>query len=504
MKIQELFDIDHFIKTNDIKEVTSQQIYKSQGAFNPTGLFSEDIFGQTNEERSYKCGYIKLPVHIFNPAIAKTIISRSGGIIRKMAYGEIKCNLIDGTLVEDKEGEFSGFKDLYNIWDQIDINKTLKTRSDVNINILTKSPKRLLFNDKVIVLPPNFRPIGMRNGRQVKNELNSLYMAIIGLKSVTAHTTSNPNQVYCKFQNATMNIFTYIHDHVGTKNGFFQKNLLAKSTMFTARNVISAPSYNANRRPPVGVFKTGYPLHTCVSMFKPFVLYEMRNFLSYSNIQQMHTDPSEIDSTMLEYIYDNKFIEDLCEIYMNNPGSRFRIMYLDEENTLPIKIEYMDLNKNEKVIRPLTLTDVIYQCCKRAIVDKDKMIYLVRYPIGDCYGSFFTRCHILSTNKTTRIEFLGETFDYYPIIDLSLSHNRISTSFAETLTPSNSRLKAICGDYDGDTVKSTGIWSDEANEQAKKIMLSKIYNIKSDANSIYDIGIECLNGLYALTKVNET
>jgi hypothetical protein len=63
-------------------------------------------------------------------------------------------------------------------------------------------------------------------------------------------------------------------------------------------------------------------------------------------------------------------------------------------------------------------------------------------------------------------------------------------------------LQAIGGDYDGDTVKSVGIWSDEANAKAEELMMSKIYNIKPDCTTMYSIQIECLGGLYALTKGN--
>ena len=124
MKIQELFDIDRYITTNQLGEVKSQHIYRTQTQFNPEGLFSEEIFGQTAAEQRYRCGYIKLPVHVFNPCVAKTIIARSGGIIRKMAYGETKCYLKDGVLVPNKEGQYCGLRDLYEIWDQIDIRKT--------------------------------------------------------------------------------------------------------------------------------------------------------------------------------------------------------------------------------------------------------------------------------------------------------------------------------------------------------------------------------------------
>jgi hypothetical protein len=502
MKIQELFDIDRYIKTNDLKEVKSQHIYKTQNQFNPEGLFSEEIFGQTAEEQKYRCGYIKLPVHVFNPSVAKTIIARSGGIIRKMAYGETKCDLKNGVLVPNKEGQYCGLKDLYEIWDQIDIRKTLNTRSDDNIDILTKSPKRLLFNDKVLVLPPAFRPIGMRNGRRTKNELNSLYTHIIGLKSVTAHTTSNVYQIYAKFQDSIMNIYTYIHDYVGSKNGFFQKHLLAKTTTFTARNVISAPRYNTDM-PPVGIFKTGYPLHTCATLFRPLVTFQMKQFFTYSNIQDIHPNKEEVKPGVLNNIYDNKMIEDLCTIYMENPGSRFRIMYLDAENTIPLQMEYLDIKKNETVTRPVTLTDVIYLCCKIVIEDAGRMVYTVRYPIGDYLGSFFTKVHILSTLETTRIQFRGETYNYYPVIDVERPHNRVATSFIETINMSNSRLKALGADYDGDTVKSIGLWSDEANQKAEELMYSKIYNIKAECDSVYVVEIECLNGLYALTKRNE-
>jgi hypothetical protein len=102
--IQSLFDIDRFIKVNSLKEVTSQAIYKTASVFNPEGLFSEEIFGQTEGDRNYTCAYISLPIHIFNPSVAKTILQRSGGIIKKMAYGDVRCNLVDGKLVEAADG----------------------------------------------------------------------------------------------------------------------------------------------------------------------------------------------------------------------------------------------------------------------------------------------------------------------------------------------------------------------------------------------------------------
>ena len=499
MKIVGLFDIDEFIKINQTGEVTSAAMYRSTNQFNPDGLFSEEIFGQTEEEQKYRCGYIKLPIHVFNPDIAKNIIGRGGGIIRKMAYAEIKCDLIDGKLVESPDGQYTGLRDLYKIWDQIDIRKTLQTKNDKNLNILIKSPKRLLFNDKVLVLPTSFRPTGMRNGKQVKSELNSLYIRIIGLKSVTAHTTANIHKIDSQLQDAVVEIYTYIHKYVSTKNGYFQRNLLAKNTVATCRNVISAPSYRSNN-PEIGIFRTGYPLMSLASMFQPFVKFHMKQFLSYDNIVSFHPTPDEVSRENIANIYDDKMIDDLIRIYMQNPGARFRIMYLDPDNKTPIIFTALNTKTNEPISRPLTLTDVIYLCCYRATVAADRHVYTVRYPIGDHLGAFFTKVHVLSTNTTVSVQFQGETYPTYPDIDLSLSHMRVSTSFVDVVQRSNSRLSNLGGDYDGDTIKSTGIWSDEANEQAEKMMLSKVYNLRPDLTAAYPIAIEALNGLYGLTK----
>ena len=58
MRIIELEDIDKDIKVNDMKEVTSSIIYSTSNHYNSAGLFSEEIFGQTEDERTYRCGYI--------------------------------------------------------------------------------------------------------------------------------------------------------------------------------------------------------------------------------------------------------------------------------------------------------------------------------------------------------------------------------------------------------------------------------------------------------------
>lgn len=500
MKIIELYDIDKDVKLNNMGEVTSSVIYTTSNHYNPQGLFSEEIFGQTEDERTYRCGYIKLPIHVFNPGIAKTIILRSGGIIKKLAYAEIKCNLVNGMLIPSEDGEYTGINDLYKIWDDLDIKRIFaKSRNADAINILTNSPKRLIFNDKVLVIPPNMRKISELNGRQTKSEINSLYIKLLGLKHVTTYTTTSVHKVYNNIQDTVIAIYTFFQTFVSSKNGFFQKALMSKNTAQIARNVISAPSYKDDD-PEVGIFKTGYPLHSICSMFKPFVKFHMKQFLSYDNISMIHPNPDEVKRDNIANIYDDRMIEDLIRIYMLNPGSRFRILYLDPEKTKPIIFQAINTKTNETITRPFTLTDLIFLSSYYAVIVPDKMVYLVRYPIGKYLGAFFTGVFLLSTNETYPIQYQGINFKKYPIIDPTLSHAKVSTLFVDVVNMANSKLANIGGDYDGDTIKSTGLWTDEANENARRLMKSKIYNVKLDGSAAFPCEREQLNGLYGLTK----
>jgi hypothetical protein len=500
MRILELEDIDKDIKLNEMREVKSQIIYYPVGSFNPDGLFSEEIFGQTTDERTYRCGYIKLPIHVFNPGVAKNIIMKSGGILKKMANAEVKCDVEGGMLIPKEDGKYTGLKDLYDIWDQLDLKKIFaKSRNIDGLNILLKSPKRLIWNDKVLVIPPNLRPIADQHGRQVKSEINTLYSRLLGYKSVTSYTTTAVNQVYLKIQNTVIAIYVYLNNFVSGKTGFFQKALLSKNTLGATRNVISAPSYRTGKV-KIGIYKTGFPLMSICSMFKPFVKFHMKQFMSFDNIQAVHTNPEEVVRENIMNLYDDRAIEELIQIFMFNPGSRFKVLYLDPNNEKPLMFNAINLKTREVINRPFTLTDLVYLASYQSVIVPDRMAYVVRYPIGKQMGAFFTGCHIMSTNVTTEIQYQGIDYDTYPVVDVEASHARVSTMFVDVVNMSNSRLDNIGGDYDGDTIKSTGIWSDEANDKARQLMKSKSYNIYINGDSAYPIAKECLNSLYCLTK----
>jgi len=76
-------------------------------------------------------------------------------------------------------------------------------------------------------------------------------------------------------------------------------------------------------------------------------------------------------------------------------------------------------------------------------------------------------------------------------------------SFIDALIPGNSSLKSLNGDYDGDTLSVIGLFSEEANKEAREYINSAGYFVTStnkNIRSIGSIGKEYVMGLYMLTK----
>ncbi len=82
----------------------------------------------------------------------------------------------------------------------------------------------------------------------------------------------------------------------------------------------------------------------------------------------------------------------------------------------------------------------------------------------------------------------------------NMKPENISTIFPDSLTFSNMMLEGIGGDYDGDQVTIKGLYSQEANIEAEKIMNSLSYIININGENMRTSSKECIEGLYQLTR----
>ena len=91
-------------------------------------------------------------------------------------------------------------------------------------------------------------------------------------------------------------------------------------------------------------------------------------------------------------------------------------------------------------------------------------------------------------------------YKYYPNIDLSCDANTVSTMFQDTLNMSNIMLKGLGGDYDGDQVTIKSLYTQEANEEAEKILKSASYIINGYGENMRTSTKECIEAMYQLTR----
>ena len=155
----------------------------------------------------------------------------------------------------------------------------------------------------------------------------------------------------------------------------------------------------------------------------------------------------------------------------------------------------------EPMLRPMTLTDLMFMAAYD--VCKDKHVYITRYPITHYLGVFPIGISVLSTHKTMKLTTKGVTYERYPVVDPDLPKSQVATSFADTVRFQNIYLSCLGGDYDGDQISVKGVFSQSANEEARKILHSKINIIGLGGNGLRTTTNETVQTLYSMTKFNE-
>ena len=69
---------------------------------------------------------------------------------------------------------------------------------------------------------------------------------------------------------------------------------------------------------------------------------------------------------------------------------------------------------------------------------------------------------------------------------------------------SNAYLSGMGGDYDGDQCTCKGVYTREANEELKDFMNSKENFVTFGCAPLREPGADCLQSIYAITKVLST
>ena len=148
--------------------------------------------------------------------------------------------------------------------------------------------------------------------------------------------------------------------------------------------------------------------------------------------------------------------------------------------------------------RPLTWTDLLYMAAFD--VTKDKYLFLTRYPVTSNLSIYSSGIHVNSTLQTQKMIIEGQVYDYYPKIDFTVPYSLVQAQFIDTLVMFNGHLKALGADFDGDTLVLRGCFTQEANNEAKKLLYSISNILDVTGANIRKTERDAIQCLYNLTK----
>ena len=470
MKI-DLLDIDTLIDVNKLREVTSVRLFSNKMTFEPGGLLSHDIFGQSKSDRRSTFAYITLKRHFIHPHLYDKVIKRMQRNITYCISGQRKFIIRDGIMVEDETG-WTGIDKLYEHWDEIDWSKS-KSANQVNKELMKTLKRDDVFIDKMLVCPPAYRDVtiaGTIDNSDHVNELNDLYLKLlrsVALLSEGGIFAYRQYSTQYKLQETLVEIIDYFKNQISKKHGLIRKNLLGKSVDYGTRAVISSNNYNNERLEDsmVDMDHSAVPISHCCSLFYPFIEAWLTNFFQ----REIINDPNAIvfydQETNREVVgsikdaeaqFSEKNIKKIINDYILNPDNRFKKLIVDVE--IPLQkgsiVKKCSVILKGKVILPnnastvlnraMTVTDLLYLAC--VDVCEKRHIMVSRYPVGTDKGIYFNKIRVSSTRRHIKLIFNGKEYPFYPDINFNTEEDKVGIQFIDTLVMANAHLDGMGAD----------------------------------------------------------
>ena len=463
-----LLNKDKFVAVNELEEVTNP-ISLGRGFIpTPDGVLSQEIFGTSTRDRKMTFAYINLRCDLLQPIIYKTIKRldrRIDDILTRNTNFKIDK---DGQIVEDENGD-TGIEWLYENWNKVKWKKNDSKIRSQRIELLEIHTRDELFQSKEIVCPAFYRDVNLQSasgGKPSVHIINSYYTKLIQLASMLDQGNFSFTLNYTKYrmQQTIVQIYDEFKNRVEKKRGAIKQAVLGKSIDYGARLVISTPKFTANRPSDMLVDYThvGIPLGYCISLFTPFFVGWIQRFFqnelerigykiaAYSN-KTKKIEYYQVKDPLIQF--NDEVIHHMMKTYIRSASQRFEPIMIEcvDGNKYPMRLksqmgfnEDFDPNANPKDIlskRDFTLTDLFYIAA--VDITKDKHVYITRYPIADASSVFPCGISVLSTNETMEVEYDGQIYLHYPIVDLKMPPETVPTQFIEVLNMSNVFLQGI-------------------------------------------------------------
>ena len=516
---EELINVDKFVDLNNLEEITNPIMLDKSFAPTPDGILSTQIFGASVKTRRTTFAYINLNCHVLQP-IAYRTFKRLDRRIVDIISGTKKF-IIDktGALVEDEEKGDTGSEWLYKNWNKLKFPRNDSMIRNRRIDFFESFTRDELFQSKAIVCPAFYRDINLQDSKQGKpsiHKVNGPYVKLIRLAAMLdqGNFTFSLNSTRFQIQETLVELYLEFKSRIEKKRGIIRQNILGKTIDYGARVVISVPKFMSNRPDEmiVDFDHVGVPIGHCISLFTPFFIGWIQQFLTRNLEKRGNKFPAKNKQGELRYFeivnpliqFNDTEIEHMMKTFKNSPSHRFDpvpIKTTDEQFPV-INLKLKDLFESDETAnlpdRVLTYTDLFYiAACD---ITKDKHVYVTRYPITSYNSTFPAKIRVLSTTETIPVTANGVEYKHYPVIDLNIPKSEIGYQFIEVTQMNNTLLNGIGGDYDGDQITLKSVFSQEANLEAEQLIMNPTNFISINGSNIRTSEIEAVQTLYSMTR----
>lgn len=475
MKIQLI--TDKIIIGNGLKQVTNPIMFERAQIPTVGGLFSEHIFGTTLEERMRAYAYVDLKMKFFHPYVFE-VIKKVYRNIAKIAAGESAWHITpEGELIEIPDvdnplydEDNTGLSWIISNFKKVKFTENESTGRKNNLTFLKSLTDDELFITKWLVVPVFYRDVDMSTGRPSVPEINYEYNNLIKYTNMLTKDAIGffNNKAMYNVQLTLVKMRVFSQSLIAKKQGAFHQTVLGKSIDRGCRSVISVPIMNEVNVPEdnsVDMFHSGIPLAQCLVLGYDFVIKWCEDFfrqefdgVSKKSMYRKNPDTKEYDLVAVPIkdqlsLYTTDYIRKKMKNFINTYGGRFEPLMIQLQDGQEVYMSFtgrgMSRQKDSPLAatitnRPMTWTDLFYMAAVETL--SDKHVYITRYPLTDYLGIFPTLCVPLSTVNTMPV-MIGDTlYKNYPVVDMNMSQDEVSTNFIDTTEISNLFLEAIGGD----------------------------------------------------------
>lgn len=496
------------VKTGAIFEVGTKLFHKD-------GLFSTDIFGPIGSNvRNEREAIIDLKLPVLHPLIYEIVISLNSKIEKissgKM-YAKFNKNIGDFELSSRSEGGETGLSFVLEHIDEIKFVETNSTERKYKIELCKRYFNSESLITKWVVIPAGIRDyVEDKKGTPTEDEINNIYRKILTSTSMLRINNLSKDDVRLldpirfRIQRTLVEVYEYIKTLVDGKSKFIQSKFVKRATMYGTRNVLTpspAKILDLTDKNNLRSNHTTVGLYQYIKAITPItinlILSKFLNKIFSSNSNNAYLVNKDTYTSFITEIpirvrdkwltFDGliEIMNKLAQPVIRNSAITINGNYLmlvhDRGDRIDVitdtrDIELKGLDKSK--IRPITYGELFYIAVED-VVEKYPA-FTTRYPVAGLGGIYPCRVYLKTTTVGRRVE-----LNYNGVSRIANEYPVLGKNWVESMSVDGRHLAALGGDFDGDVLSFTVLFSKESINEINTFLNNKSAYISADNKIIY-------------------